>query len=133
MAKVNDGKDQVFIFGSFTVPAGHLTSVEWGRTRDEIELTGAEQDDKEFVPSERSSTITLSAWDDVAETIRAAFENTTAAATVQWRRQGTGSGKPQKSASAFVTSISDPMPHNAAPAITVTLRVSGAVTHSTQA
>ncbi len=133
MAKLGDGKDQVFKMGAYTVPAGHLTNVEWPRSRDEIDLTGAEQDDKEFVPSERSSTITVNMWDDAADAIRAAFENTTAAATVEWYRQGNTTGKPKRSASAFVTNISDPLPHNQGAALTVTLRVSGAVTQSTVA
>src|SRR5262245_9305691 len=84
MAKF-DGKDMSFKFGSFTFPAGSLVSVEWPRQRDELDATGATQDDKEFFPSERSSTITINAWDDVADTIRAAFENTTAeAAATFW-------------------------------------------------
>jgi len=133
MAKTGDGKEQVFKFGSFTVPAGHLTSVQWGRQRGEIDLTGAEQEDKEFIPSEREATIQIDCWDDADETIRAAFENTTAAATTEWYRQGNSSGKPKKSASAFVTSISDPLPHNQGAALTISLRVSGATTHSTVA
>jgi hypothetical protein len=133
MAKLGDGKDQVFKKGSYTVPAGHLTNVEWPRSRDEIELTGAEQDDKEFIPSERSSTITVNMWDDAADAIRAEFENNTAAATVEWYRQGNTTGKPKRSASAFVTNISDPLPHNQGAALTVTLRVTGAVTQSTVA
>ena len=130
MAKF-DGKDQVLKFGAFTVPAGHLTNVEWPRQRDEIDLTGAEQDDKEFAPSERSGTITVNCWDDAADTIRAAFEANTAAATAEWYRQGNTSGKPKRSATAFVTNISDPLPHNQGAALTVTLRVTGAVTNTT--
>lgn len=133
MAKTGDGKDQAFIFGAFTIPAGHITSIEWPRTRDEIDLTGATQDDKEFIPSERSGTITINCWDDAAETIRAAFEADSAVATAQWFRQGNSSGKPKKSASAFVTNISDPMPHNQGAALTITLRITGATTHSTVA
>lgn len=132
MAK-QDGKDQVFKFGAFTIPTGHLTSVEWPRARDEIDLTGAGTDDKEFAPSERSSTITVNCWDDVAETIRAALENSTAEATAYWYRQGNSSGKPVKSASAFVTNFSDPMPHNQGAALTITFRINGAVTNGTVA
>ena len=50
MAKF-DGKDMAFKFGSFTIPAGHLVSVDWPRSRGEIDVTGATQDDKEFLPS----------------------------------------------------------------------------------
>lgn len=126
-----DGKDQEFIFGAFTIPAGHIINIEWPRSRDEIDLTGATQDDKEFAPSERSSTVTINAWDDVADTIRAAFEATSAAATGQWFRQGNTSGKPKRTASMFVTQISDPLPHNQGAALTITLRVTGAVTNTT--
>jgi hypothetical protein len=130
MAKF-DGKDQAFKFGSFTFAAGTLVSVDWPRQRDELDLTGATQDDKEFVPSERSSTITVNAWDDVADTIRVAFENTTAEATADYWKLGNTTGKPKRSALAFVTNISDPLTHNQGGAITITLRVNGAVTPST--
>lgn len=130
MAKY-DGKDMSFVFGAFTFPAGTLISVDWPRQRDELDVTGATQDDKEFLPSERSSTITVNAWNDVADTIRAALENTTAAATTDFYPQGNTSGKPKRSASAFVTSISDNTTHNQGAPITISLRVSGAVTAST--
>ena len=130
MAKF-DGKNQSFKFGSFTFPAGYLVSVDWPRQRDELDLTGATQNDKEFVPSERSSTITVNAWDDVAGTIRAAYENTTAEAAATYWPQGNTSGKPKRDAQAFVTNISDPLTHNQGAAITITLRVNGAVTPST--
>ena len=132
MAKY-DGKDMAFIFGAFTFPAGTLVTVDWPRVRDELEATGATQDDKEFFPSERSSTITVNAWDDVAGTIRAAMEVTTAEATAQFFPQGNTSGKPKRSASAFVTNVSDPITHNQMAAITITFRVNGAVTPSTVA
>lgn len=127
------GKNQVFKFGSFTIPAGHITSVEWPRQRDEIDLTGAEQEDKEYDFTERSGTITINCWDDDDDTIRAAFEATTAKATAEWYRLGNSSGKPKRSSSAFVTSISDPLPHNQGAALTIALRVDGAVTNSTVA
>lgn len=130
MAKF-DGKDIAFKFGSFTFPAGTLVSVDWPRSRDELDATGATQDDKEFFPSERSSTITVNAWDDVANTIRAAFEVTTAQAQADFWPQGNSSGKPLRTANAFVTNISDPVTHNQIAPITVTLRVNGAVTPST--
>jgi hypothetical protein len=132
MAKY-DGKNMAFIFGAFTVPAGALVTVDWPRTRDELEATGATQLDKEFYPSERSSQITVNCWDDAAGTIRAAFENTTVEATAQFFPQGNTSGKPKRSASAFVTGVSDPITHNQIAAITITLRVNGAVTPSTVA
>jgi hypothetical protein len=132
MAKY-DGKDMAFIFGAFTFPAGTLVTVDWPRVRDELEATGATQDDKEYFPSERSSTITVNAWDDVAGTIRAAMEVTTAEATAQFFPQGNTSGKPKRSASAFVTQVSDPITHNQMAAITITFRVNGAVTPSTVA
>jgi len=130
MAKF-DGKDIAFKFGSFTFPAGTLVSVDWPRSRDELDATGATQDDKEFFPSERSSTITVNAWDDVANTIRAAFEVTTAQAQADFWPQGNSSGKPLRTANAFVNNISDPVTHNQIAPITVTLRVNGAVTPST--
>jgi hypothetical protein len=130
MAK-HDGKNIAFKFGAFTFPAGSLVSVDWPRTRDELEATGATQLDKEFYPSERSSTITVNAWDDVADTIRAAMEVSTAEATAEYWPQGNSSGKPKRSASAFVTSVSDPQTHNQMAAITITFRVNGAVTPST--
>ena len=132
MAKF-DGKDISFKFGAFTFAAGSLVSVDWPRSRDELDATGATQDDKEFFPSERSSQITINAWDDVADTIRAAFENTTIEATADFWILGNTSGKPKRSANAFVTNISDPVTHNQMVPITITLRVNGAVTPSTVA
>lgn len=129
MAKYT-GKSMAFKFGSFTFPAGTLISVDWPRTRDEIEATGATQDDKEFLISERSSTVTVNAWDDAAETIRAACEYDTAAATGEFYKQGNSSGKPKRAASMFVTSVSDPLTHNQAAPITISFRINGAVTPS---
>lgn len=132
MAKY-DGKNMAFIFGAFTFPAGSLISVDWPRSRGELDVTGATQLDKEFLTSERESTITVNAWDDVADTIRTACENTTSEATCQFFKQGNTTGKPKRAASAFVTNISDPVTHNAAVPITITFRVNGAVTPSTVA
>ena len=126
-----DGKNMAFIFGAFTVPAGYLVSVDWPRQRGESDVTGATQLDKEFIPSERESTITVNCWDDAAATIRTAFENTTAEATAEYYSQGNSSGMPKREASAFVTGVSDPLTHNQPGPITITLRVNGAVTHST--
>ena len=130
MAKF-DGKNQAFKFGAFTFPAGTLISVDWPRSRSENEHTGATEIDKTFMTSERESTITVNAWDDVADTIRAACENTTVEATADFWKQGNTSGKPKRSATAFVTNISDPITHNAPAPITITFRVNGAVTAST--
>lgn len=132
MAKY-DGKDMAFIFGAFTFPAGALVSVDWPRTRDELDATGATQDDKEFFPSERSSVCTVNAWDDVAGTIRAACEVTTVEATGQFFPQGNTSGKPKRAASMFVTEVSDPVTHNQITPITIKFRINGAVTPSTVA
>lgn len=132
MAKF-DGKNQAFKFGAFTLPAGALTSVDWPRARGELDATGATQLDKEFFPSERESTITINAWDDVANTIRGAFENTTVEGAAEYWPQGATSGKPKRAANAFVTNISDPLTHNAMAPITITMRVNGAVTASTVA
>lgn len=130
MAKY-DGKNMAFIFGAFTFPAGTLISVDWPRQRGESDATGATQLDKEFLPSERESTITVNAWDDAAGTIRTACENTTSEATAQYFPQGNTTGKPKRSASAFVTSVSDPATHNQPVPITIVFRVNGAVTPST--
>lgn len=130
MAKY-DGKNMAFIFGAFTFPAGTLISVDWPRQRGENDATGATQVDKEFLTSERESTITVNAWDDAAGTIRAACENTTAEATAQYFPQGNTTGKPKRSASAFVTKVSDPLTHNQPAPITISFRVNGAVTPST--
>jgi len=130
MAKF-DGKDMSFKFGSFTFAAGSLTSVDWPRSRSEYDATGATQDDKEFFPGERESTITINAWDDVADTIRAAFETTTTEQTCTFWIQGNSSGKPKRDANGFVTNISDPVTHNAMVPITITIRINGAVTPST--
>lgn len=132
MAK-HDGNDIAFIFGAFTFPAGSLVSVDFPRMRGEYEATGATQDDQEYFPGKRSSTVTVNAWDDVADTIRAACENTTAEATGQYFPQGNTTGKPKRSASMFVTNISDPGNHDAMTPITITFRVNGAVTASTVA
>jgi len=130
MAKF-DGKDMAFKFGSFTVPAGYLVSVDWPEQQDEIDVTGATQDDKEFLPSERSSTVTLNMWADAAMTIADAFKTTLGSQTGDFWEQGNTTGKPKKSASMFVTSRSKPIVHNQGTAMTVTLRITGTITEST--
>jgi len=130
MAKY-DGKDMALTFGAFDMPSGTLVSVDWPEQRDELDVTGASQDDKEFLPSERSSTVTINAWDDAAGTIYDAFDPSDNAATLDFFPQGETSGKPKKTASAFVTNRSRPVTHNQASAITITLRVTGAVTNTT--
>lgn len=125
-----DGKDMVFKNGSFTYPAGALVSVDWPETRDELDVTGATQDDKEFLPSERSATITVNAWDDVAATIHDANDPDDDTAIAEFYPQGNTSGKPKKSASAFVTSRARPVTHNQATPITIAYRVTGAITDS---
>lgn len=132
MAKY-DGKDMVFKNGAFTFPANSLVSVEINEARDEIDVTGAGQDDKEFLPSERSGTISVNGWDDVANTIYAANDTDDAEATCEFYPQGNTSGKPKISASAFVTSRVRPVTHNAATPFTITYRINGAVTESTVA
>lgn len=130
MAKY-DGKDMTLTFGGSAVAANTLVSVDFPETRDELDVTGAGQDDKEFLPSERSATITINMWDDAAETNYDLFPIGGAAATLLFYPQGNTTGKPSKSASAFVTSRTRPVQHNQAVALTVTLRVSGAVTEGT--
>lgn len=132
MAKY-DGKDMVFKNGAFSFPSGTLVSVDWADQRDELDVTGASQDDKEFLPSERSSQVTVNAWDDAANTICAANEVSDDAATLEFYPQGDTTGKPKRSASGFVTSRSRPVVHNQAAAVTVTYRISGAVTDTTVA
>ena len=132
MAKY-DGKDMAFKNGSYTFPAGTLVSVDWGEQRDELDVTGATQDDKEFLPSERSSQVTVNAWDDAAGAIYTANETSDDAATLDFFPQGNTTGKPKKSASGFVTARSRPVTHNQGVAITITYRITGAVTESTVA
>lgn len=127
------GKQMAFVFGAFTIPAGALVSVDWPRSRDELEATGATQDDKEYMPSDRSATCTINGWDDAEGTIRAAFEATTAEDAGEFYPQGNSASKPKRAAEMFVTNISDPVTHNAVTPITITLRINGAVTHSTVA
>lgn len=128
-----DGKDQAFKFGSFTIPAGSIVSVDWPEQRDELDVTGATQDDKEFLQSEMSSTVTLNVWADAALTIADAFKVSLASATGDFWEQGNTTGKPKKSATMFVTSRSKPVVHNQGVAMTITLRVTGAITESTVA
>lgn len=132
MAKYT-GKSMALTFGAFSFPSGTLTSVDIPRSRSEFEATGAGQTDKEFFPMEREATVTINAWDDVAGTIRAAFEFSTNEATLTFYPQGNTTGKPSISASAFVTQISAPVTHNQVTPITITLRVNGAVTFGTVA
>lgn len=132
MAKY-DGKDQAFKFGSFTVPAGHIVSTDWPEARDELDVTGATQDDKEFLQSEMSSTVTLNVWADAALTIADAFKVSLAPATGDFWEQGNTTGKPKKSATMFVTSRSKPVVHNQGVAMTITLRITGTTTESTVA
>lgn len=129
-----DGKNASLKFGSFTIPAGHLISVDFTRSRAELDVTGATQIDKEFLTSERESTCTVSCWDDILQTIRAPFLVTTVPATLDYWPQGNTSGKPKRSAAlAFVTNVSDPLTHNAAGVITITLRIDEAITETTVA
>lgn len=133
MAKTKyDGKDAALKFGSLTIPATHLIGVDWPRSRAELDVTGATQDDKEFLDSERQSTCTVNCWDDLAQTIRAAVLVTTVPTTLDYWAQGNTTGKPKRSAAlAFTTSVSDALVHNAAVPITFTLRIDGAITETT--
>lgn len=133
MAKTKyDGKDAALKFGSLTVPAGHLIGVDWPRSRAELDVTGATQDDKEWLDSERESTCTVNCWDDIAGTIRAAFLVTGVPTTLDYWPQGNTSGKPKRSAAlAFVTSCTDPLVHNAAVPFTAVLRIDEAITETT--
>ena len=133
MAKTKyDGKDAAFKFGAFTVPAGHLIGVDFPRSRAELDVTGATQDDKEWLDGEREATCTLNCWDDLAGTIRAACLVTTVPTTLDYYPQGNTTGKPKRSAAlAFSTGVSDPLTHNAAVPITVTFRIDGAITETT--
>jgi len=127
-----DGKNMAFKFSAFTFPAGHLTSVDWGRSKDVNNVTGATQIDKEYIASERDSTITVNAWDDIAQTIRVANLITLAENTVDYWPQGNTTGKPKRSAAlAIITGVSDPLVHNAPGPITITYQVSGAITETT--
>ncbi len=128
-----DGKDMVFKNGAFSFPSGALVSVDWQEQRDELDVTGASQDDKEFLPSERSGQVTVNAWDDAANTIFAANETSDDSATLEFYPQGNTTGKPKISATGFVTSRSRPVTHNQAAAITITYRITGATTYSTVA
>ena|SRR5690348_10563268 len=122
-----------FVWNGFTVPAGALIGVDWPKVRDVEDVSGATQDDKEFLTKKRSSTVTVSMWDDVANTIRAAMPNTGAFATGDYYPQGNTTGKPKRSASMAVVNVSDPANHDAGAPITVSFQVSGAVTESTVA
>lgn len=128
-----DGKDQAFKFGSFTIPAGHIVQTDWPESRDELDVTGATQDDKEFLQSEMSSTVTLNVWADAALTIADAFKVSLAPATGDFWEQGNTTGKPKKSATMFVTNRSKPVVHNQGVAMTITLRITGTTTESTVA
>lgn len=130
MAKYT-GKSMSFKFGALTIPSGDLISVDWPQVRDELEATGATQLDKEYFPSERSSTITINFWDAAAGTNRSPFLTTTAEGAVEFFPQGNTSGKPKLTANAFVTNLSAPLTHNQVAAVTVTLRVNGATTETT--
>lgn len=130
MAKYT-GKSMEFKFGTFTIPSGSLTKVEIPRTRDELEATGAGQQDKEFFPMERSATVTIEGWDDAAGTIRAALEYTTAEASMTFFPQGNTTGKPSITGSAFVTQFTSGVVHNQVVPFSVTLRVNGALTFGT--
>lgn len=133
MAKY-DGKNMYFKYNAFVFPSGSLVSVEFPDTRDELDVTGAGQLDKEFLPSESSYTVTISAWDDVANTIYAGFPNKDPERAIEFAPQGITSGKPKKTATAFITSRNrGPVTHNQGVPFTVTLRVNGAITDTTYA
>lgn len=130
MAKYT-GKNLEFKIDTFTIPPGHLVSVELSLQRGEIEATGAGQLDKEFYPLEREATCTVNVWEDAAGTIRAAFSLSDDAQTISIYPQGNSSGKPVITATAFVTGKPVSVTHNQIVASTYTLRITGAITEST--
>lgn len=128
-----DGKLMELTFDGDAMASNTLVSVDIPESRDELDVTGAGQTDKEFLPSTQSATVTINAWDDVAGVNHDLFAPDSATATLVFYPQGNTTGKPKKTMSAFVTSRARPVNHNQAAALTVTLRVTNGITDGTVA
>ena len=130
MAKYT-GKDMAVKFGTVSV-AGQGRQLEISQSADEIDVTTYGSGDKEFITGlvERSGTLEI--LDDSASSeVRGAFAPGSANSPT-WYPQGTASGKPKFSVgTAVVTGADNSFPYDDAVVISVTMRLSGAVTEGT--
>lgn len=127
MAKYT-GKDMVVRFGTLSV-AGQGRNLEVSQTGDDIDVTTYGSTDKEFITGLVERTATLEILDDSgSSTIRNKFK-VGSADSLTWFPVGTPS--PQFSVgTAVVTEANVSYPYDDAVVISVTMRLSGAVTES---
>lgn len=137
------GKNVVFIlYSSDATPTEHDLSqfsdnVDWNRTVDTDETTTYGQTDKTYLGGHRDGTFTVGGKFDAAtggpqQVIEAEGLDAELHDFII-REQGTGSGLPEKSGSAIVTSYSESMPVAGVITWSADFQVSGTVTTGNQA
>lgn len=131
MAKYS-GKDVVVKFGTFNA-GGYGRSLEVSQSADEIDVTTYGSSDKEYIAGfvDRSATLEILDGTDNPDTVKNAFAPGSSS-SLTWYPQGTASGKPMYSVgTAVVTEANESYPYDDAVTISVTMRLSGAVTAGT--
>jgi predicted secreted protein len=125
------GKDMAVRFGTFSV-AGAGRQLEVSQSADEIDVTTYGSTDKEFLAGFIDRSATLDILDDSTNaSIRNAFKTGTSN-SLSWFPIGVGTGNPKFAVgSAVVTEANFSYPYDDAVVISVTMRLSGAVTEST--
>ena len=127
MAKYT-GKDMVAKFGTLSV-AGQGRNLEVSQSADEIDVTSYGSTAKEFITGliERSGTLEI-LDDSASNAIRTAF-TPGSANSLTWSPIGTASGNPKFSVgTAVITEANLSYPYDDAVLISVSMRLSGAVT-----
>lgn len=130
MAKYT-GKDMVVKFGTLSV-AGQGRNLEVSQSADEIDVTSYGSTAKEFITGliERSGTLEI-LDDQASSAIRTAF-TPGSANSLTWFPIGTTSGNPKFSVgTAVITEANLSYPYDDAVLISVSMRLSGAVTEGT--
>jgi predicted secreted protein len=125
------GKDMAVRFGTFSV-AGQGRQLEVSQSANEVDVTTYGSTDQEFIAGLIERTATLEILDDSANSaIRNAFKPGTSN-SLAWFPLGIASGNPKFSVgSAVVTEANLSYPYDDAVIVSVSMRLSGAVTEDT--
>jgi predicted secreted protein len=125
------GKDMAVRFGTFSV-AGQGRQLEVSQSADEVDVTTYGSTDKEFLAGLIDRTATLDILDDSTNAnIRNAFKTGTSN-SLAWFPLGIGTGLPKFSVgTAVVTEANLSYPYDDAVVVSVSMRLSGAVTEGT--
>lgn len=121
--------------GTTWTPVGNLTDGTWNGTRDEVESTDADSgDSKEFLAGRQSHTLDFTCRYNEADAGQAALETAFFDGTTpkfRWRSE-TLTGIKERQADGIVTALNHQTPDADTQNLTGTIRITGAVTKSTQ-